>query len=52
MKNIYEVLKQKESDLNQLRLDLSALYRTIPLIAEEGDPKPALPSTQPRTEFP
>lgn len=51
MKNIYEVLRQKESELNELRKDLSALYRAIPLVQEEGDPKPDLPTTR-HTEFP
>lgn len=44
MKNIYDVLRQKESELTQLRKDLSALYRVIPLVAEESDPKPEIPN--------
>lgn len=44
MKNIYDVLRQKESELAQARKDCSALYRVIPMIAEETDPKPQLPA--------
>lgn len=43
MKNIYEVLRQKELELLRLQKEVFAFYRVIPLIAEESDPKPDIP---------
>jgi hypothetical protein len=49
MKNLLDVMKQKETeilqketDLTQLRKELSALYVVLPLLAEPGDPKPVM----------
>lgn len=37
MKNIYEVLRQKESDLSRLHKEIEALNIAIRLLAEEAD---------------
>jgi hypothetical protein len=39
MKNPFEVLKQKQEELMKVKMELSALYMVIPLIAEATDPK-------------
>lgn len=43
MKDVYEVLKQKEIELKECRADLAALCRVAKLIMEEKD---ALPPKQ------
>jgi hypothetical protein len=39
MKNIYEVLRQKEAELQQLQKEIEALRVAARLLAEEGDPR-------------
>lgn len=39
MKDINEVLRQKEAELAKVQGEVSALYKVIPLVAEPGDPK-------------
>lgn len=36
MKNIYEVLRQKETDLERVREEIEALRCVIPLLTEAG----------------
>jgi hypothetical protein len=38
MKNIYEVLREKEMDLARLRTEVEALRFVAPLLADRGDP--------------
>ncbi|HEY1802679.1 MAG TPA: hypothetical protein VGG46_17260 [Terriglobales bacterium] len=52
MKNIYEVLRQKELDLARLEKEVEALRLAAPLLADEKEPaieatnnKPALTTT-------
>jgi hypothetical protein len=37
MKNIYEVLREKEMDLTRLRIEVEALRFVAPLLAERND---------------
>jgi hypothetical protein len=37
MKNIYEVLREKEMDLARLRTEVEALRFVVPLLAERSD---------------
>lgn len=39
MKNIVEVLKQKEAELQQLQREVEALRISVRLLSEEGDPR-------------
>lgn len=39
MKNIFEVLQQKESELTRVRQQLQCLRLVVALLAEEGDDK-------------
>ena len=45
MKDINAVLRQKEAELAQVRIEVSALYKVIPLVAEPGDP-PLAPKSE------
>ena len=38
MKDIYQVLREKELAIERLRNEIAALRSVIPLLAEEGDP--------------
>jgi type II secretory pathway component PulM len=40
MKNIFEVMRQKEAEIQQLQRDIEALRTAARLLAEEGDPSP------------
>ncbi len=41
MKNIYEVLRQKEQEIRRLEKEIEALRTVLPLLAEESDaPRP------------
>jgi len=51
MKNVYEVLRQKELELTRLEKEVEALRVAAPLLSEEKEsmaeaPKPTLTSTQ------
>jgi hypothetical protein len=46
MKNIIDVLKQKESELEKLHRELSALFLVLPLLAEPNDPEIILPKKE------
>jgi hypothetical protein len=53
MKNVYEVLRQKELELTRLEKEVEALRIAAPLLAEEKEPgtelsKPAMPATTPQ----
>lgn len=37
MKNIYEVLQQKESDVQRVQREIKALHAVIPLLADDAD---------------
>ena len=39
MKNIFDVLRQKEAELQQIQKELEALRIAARLLAEEGDPR-------------
>jgi len=50
MKNVYEVLRQKEQELSRLEKEVEALRIAAPLLSEEKEPvaelaKPALTAT-------
>jgi len=50
MKNVYEVLRQKEFELTRLEKEVEALRVVAPLLAEEAEqpgeaPKPSLTAT-------
>jgi hypothetical protein len=54
MKNVYEVLRQKELELSRLEKEVEALRVAAPLLSEEKEPaadsaKPALTATAPQT---
>jgi len=38
VKNIFEVLKQKEAALQQLQIEVEVLRRAVAMLSEEGDP--------------
>jgi hypothetical protein len=38
MKDIYEVLRQKERDIVRLRIEVEALLFVIPLLVDDRDP--------------
>jgi len=40
MKNIYEVMRQKEAEIQQLQRDIEALRTAARLLADESDPSP------------
>lgn len=46
MKDVYEVLRKKELELSQLRVEVQALHVAVPLLTdtEAEDDKPALQS--------
>ena len=53
MKNVYEVLRQKELELTRLEKEVEALRVAAPLLSEEKEqiseaPKPSLTSTAPQ----
>ena len=54
MKNVYEVLRQKELELTRLEKEVEALRIAAPLLSDEGKdstqeaPKPALTATAPQ----
>ena len=42
MKDLYEVLRQKEMDIARVRIQIKALHKVIPLLADDtGQPKSA-----------
>jgi hypothetical protein len=45
VKDIYQVLREKELVIERLRKEIAALRSVVPLLAEEGDP--ALESPEP-----
>ena len=52
MKNVYEVLRQKELELTRLEKEVEALRVAAPLLSDEKEPlaeapKPSLTATQP-----
>jgi hypothetical protein len=51
MKNVYEVLRQKEFELSKLEKEVEALRAAAPLLSEDQEPgngnKPTLPPQQP-----
>ena len=49
MKNIYDVIRQKETDLQQLQKDLDILRAAARLLADETDSDAALKSVPART---
>jgi hypothetical protein len=53
MKNVYEVLRQKELELTRLEKEVDALRVAAPLLSEEKEPlaetpKPSLTATAPQ----
>ena len=53
MKNVYEVLRQKELELTRLEKEVEALRVAAPLLSEEKEPlseapKPSLTATTPQ----
>lgn len=52
MKNIYDVIRQKETDLQQLQKDLDILRAAGRLLADEADNDAALKSVPVRTTAP
>ena len=38
MKDLYQVLSQKERDIERVRREIDALHFVIPLLAEDADP--------------
>jgi hypothetical protein len=57
MKNVYEVLRQKELELARLEKEVEALRVAAPLLADEKEPlteapKPALTATAPPVRIP
>jgi hypothetical protein len=40
MKNIFEVMRQKEAEIQQLQREIEALRTAARLLADEGDPSP------------
>jgi hypothetical protein len=40
MKNIYEVMRQKEAEIQQLQREIEALRTAARLLADENDPSP------------
>jgi hypothetical protein len=45
MKNVYEVLRQKEMDLTRVRLEVEALRYVAPLLSEQRDDQPQIPES-------
>ncbi len=45
MKNIYEVLRQKELEVQQLQKDIEALRIAARLLADDTDAEPSRPAT-------
>jgi hypothetical protein len=37
MKDVYEVLRQKELEVQRIRNEIAALHSVIPLLVDEGD---------------
>jgi len=58
MKNVYEVLRQKELELARLEKEVEALRVAAPLLSDEKEPleatnnKPALTTPQPAIRIP
>jgi hypothetical protein len=53
MKNVYEVLRQKELEISRLQKEVEALRVAAPLLSEDTDAKPRLASStgpQPKLE--
>ena len=46
MKNIYEVLRRKEAELQELQKDIDALRLAVRLLAEDDDPVRGLPAAR------
>ncbi len=45
MKNVYEVLRQKELEVSRLEKEVDALRVAAPLLSEEGEAEDGNPST-------
>jgi hypothetical protein len=43
MKNVYEVLRQKEMDLTRVRQEVEALRYVAPLLSEQREDQPQTP---------
>ena len=43
MKNVYEVLRQKEMDLTRVRQEVEALRYVAPLLSEQKEDQPQIP---------
>ncbi len=53
MKDVYEVLRQREVEIVRVRKEIEALQLVIPLLAEEGDRfEYGLPSRPSTLQFP
>lgn len=37
MKNVYEVMQQKDSELRRVQTEIEALHTVIPLLADDND---------------
>ena len=46
MKNIYEVLRQKELEISRLKTEVEALRTVAPLLSDDGGNGNELPSTR------
>ena len=52
MKNPYEVLRAKELELIQLKIEVSSLRVAVPLLVEESDIKASSEESKSKMEFP
>jgi hypothetical protein len=43
MKDVYEVLRAKELEMENLRIEIEALSITVPLLSDDGDSNSAAP---------
>jgi hypothetical protein len=50
MKNVYEVLRQKEMDLTRVRQEVEALRYVAPLLSEESEDQPQILESGARQE--
>lgn len=48
MKNVYEVIRQKEAEIQQLQRDLDVLRAAARLLGEENESESGKPSAVPR----
>jgi hypothetical protein len=46
MKNVYEVLRQKELELSRLQQEVAALWVAAPLLSEDGEAEDDQPTLQ------